>query len=175
MKGFYLSISILASAVCLLAGCTTVVQVPEGASPGVRVRDSMAPNARIRMNSVAIVDKSLQQWDTKQVEYQPAWLSIFSSGNPENEKYSKIAVERTNARRTPTGTVEVWATFRNRTDYPLTIECRSQFFDRQEAPVEGPTAWQRVHLPQQSVGTYKEFSTNVMDVGYYYIEVREAR
>ncbi len=175
MKRFMLSISILASAVSFFVGCTTVVKVSEGASPGVQVRDPMAPNARICMNSVAIVDKSLQQWDTKRVEYQPAWLWIFSGGSPENEKYSKIAVEGTNARRSPTGTVEVWATFRNRTDYPLTIECRSQFFDRQEAPVEGPTAWQRVHLPQQSVGSYKEFSTNVMDVGYYYIEVREAR
>lgn len=175
MRRSILSISMFAWAVCLFAGCMTVVQVPEGASPGVQVRDPMAPNARIRMNSVAIVDKSLQQWETKCVEYQPTWLSIFSGGSPENEKYSKIAVEGTNARRSPTGTVEVWATFRNRTDFPLTIECRSQFFDRQEAPVEGPTAWQRVHLPQQSVGSYKEFSTNVLDVGYYYIEVRESR
>lgn len=175
MNRSILSITIIASAVCLLAGCTTVVDVPEGASPGVQVRDRMAPNARIRMNSVAIVDKSLQYWDTRQVEYQPAWLSIFSGGSPENQKYSKIAVEGTNARRSPTGTVEVWATFRNRTDYTLTIECRAHFFDHQQAPVEGPTAWQRVHLPQQSIGSYNEFSTNVMDVGYYYIEVREAR
>ena len=175
MERIILSISIFVSAVCLFAGCTTVVKVPEGASPGVQVRDSMAPHAKIRMNSVVILDKSLQQWDSNRVEYQPAWLSIFSYNNPENEKYSKIAVEGTNARRSPTGTVEVWATFRNRIDYPLTIECRSHFFDRQEAPVEGPTAWQRVYLPQQSIGTYKEFSTNVMDVGYYYIEVREAR
>jgi hypothetical protein len=175
MKRSILSAVILASAACLFAGCATVVDVPEGAAPGVQVRDPMAPNARIRMNSVAIVDKSLQRWNTKVVEYQPAWLSIFSLGRPENQKYSKITVEGTNARRSATGTVEVWATFRNRTDYPLAIECRTQFFDREEAPVEGPTAWQRVQLPQQSVASYKEFSTNVMDVGYYYIEVREAR
>lgn len=175
MKSISVLITMFVSSVLVFTGCTTVVHVPEGASPGVQVRDPMAPNAGIRMNSVALVDKSLQQWDTKQIDYQPAWLSIFAGGRPENEKYSKIAVEQSNARRSPTGTVEVWATFRNRTDYPLTLECRSQFFDRQEAPVEGPTAWQRVHLPQQSVATYKEFSTNVMDVGFYYIEVREAR
>lgn len=163
-------------AAVVIGGCTkTIVDAPEGPAPAVRVRDAKAPNARIRMNSVVIVDKHLQRWETKTVSRSPQWLSIFSSGSPENEKYSKIAVERTNARRSPTGTVEAWATFRNRTDYPLTIECRTQFFDRQKAPVEGPTAWQRVYLPQQSVASYKEFSTNVMDVGYYYIEVREAR
>ena len=156
-------------------GCKTVVHISEGPAPGVQVRDERAPQARIRMNTVAIIDKSLQQWDTKSIEYQPAWLSIFSGERPENEKYSKIAVDGTNAGRSPTGTVEVWATFRNRTDYPLTIEGRTQFFDRQEAPVEGPTAWQRVHLPPQSVATYKEYSTKVIDVAYYYIEVREAR
>lgn len=160
----------------LVIGCsTTVVDAPEGPSPGVRVRDSLAPNARIRMNSVVIVDKALQSWETRTITHYPAWLSIFSRGSPENDKYSKIAVENTNARRAQTGTVQAWAVFRNRTDHPLTLECRTQFFDRQKAPVEEPTAWQRVHLPQQSVASYKEHSTHVMDVGYYYIEVREAR
>ena len=64
---------------------------------------------------------------------------------------------------------------RNRTDFPLQIEGRVQFFDESKAPVEGPTAWQRVFLPPQSVATYKESSTNVYDIGYYYIEIREGR
>lgn len=175
MRYLILAFAVLVFCVSLLAGCTRIIDVPEGPSPGVRIRHPDAPNARIRMNSVAIVDKSLQRWNTKRFEYQPDILWIFSRGSPENEKYSKIAVEGTNARRSPTGTVELWAIFRNRTDSPLTIECRSYFFDRQEAPIEGPTGWQRVYLPPQSIGTYKEFSTNVTDVGYYYIEVREAR
>jgi hypothetical protein len=168
MKQFL--VLLLVVIVVITVGCAHVVDVSEGPAPGVR-----NPIVRVRMNSVVIVDKALQRWETRTVTVNPSWLSIFRDGGGENEKYSKIAVERTNARRSPTGTVEVWATFRNRTDHDLTIECRAQFFDRQEAPVEGPTAWQRVRLPQQSVGSYKEFSTNVMDVGYYYIEVREAR
>jgi len=110
------------------------------------------------MNTVNILDKSLQHW----------------AGEPE-EKGGKIAVESTNARRNPTGTLEVWAVIRNRTDGQLQIEGRTQFFDRQQAPVEGPTAWQRVILPPNGVATYKEFSTMVDEPAYYYIEIREGR
>ena len=108
------------------------------------MRDPHAPYATVRLNTVNIIDKSLANWHGK-----------------EDEKYSKIAVEQTNSRRTATGTLEVWATLRNRTDYPLQIEGRSQFFDSDQAPVEGPTAWQSVFLPANSVATYKEFSTKV--------------
>ena len=141
----------------LFAGCTKV-DVREGPAPGVRVDDVRASQAGIKYNSVAIVDKSLQQWYGK-----------------DKEKKSKIAIESTDSRRTPTGTLEAWAVIRNRTDFPLQIEGRVQFFDESKAPVEGPTAWQRVFLPPQSVATYKESSTNVYDIGYYYIEIREGR
>ena len=140
-----------------VTGCEQPL-IPEGAAPGVQVRDPHAPYATVRLNTVNIIDKSLANWHGK-----------------EDEKYSKIAVEQTNSRRTATGTLEVWATLRNRTDYPLQIEGRSQFFDSDQAPVEGPTAWQRVFLPANSVATYKEFSTKVEDVAYYYIEIREGR
>ena len=162
-------------AFAVLAACSTVVDVREGPAPGVRVRHPEAFQARIRMNTVAIVDKSLQTWEQRDMRVEPDWLSIFCNGAPQNTQWSKIAVEATNARRTPTGTVEVWATLRNRTDYPLAIEGRTQFFNRDESPLEGPSGWQRVDLPPQSVGTYKELSTNVTDVGYYYIEIREGR
>jgi len=138
-------------------GCESSA-VREGPAPGVRIRHPAAPYATVRMNTVNILDKSLQDWH----------------GDPE-QKRGKIAVEATNARRTPTGTVEVWATLRNRTDHALQLEGRSQFFDRDEAPVEGPTAWQRVFLPPNGVGVYKERSTKVMEVGYYYVEIREGR
>ncbi len=141
---------------CLI-GCTTT-SVSEGAAPGVQVRDARAPQAAIRLNTVNIIDKSLSNWQ----------------GRPE-AKYSKIAVEQTNSRRTATGTLEVWAVLRNRTDFPLQIEGRTQFFDNYQAPIEGPTAWQRVQLPPNSVATYREFSTRVNEVAYYYIEIREGR
>ena len=155
----------------LVGGCTTDVR--EGAAPGVRVQDSSAPQAGIRYNTVVIVDKSLQNWDGK--VFDPPWLEAISSGPKEENKRSKIAVESTNSRRTATGTLEVWAILRNRTDFPLQIEGRTQFFDAAKAPAEGPTAWKRVSLPPQSVATYKEYSTNVEGISYYYIEVREGR
>ena len=84
-------------------------------------------------------------------------------------------MESTNGRRTPTGTIEVWAVLRNRTDSPLQIEGRAQFFDADRAPAEGPTAWQRVFLPPNGVATYKEASTKVLQIAHYYIEIREGR
>ena len=142
----------IATLVGLTSGCTTV-DIREGAAPGVRV-----PERGIRLNSVVIIDESLQNWDGK------------AKG-----KYGKIAVEATNSRRTETGTLEAWATLRNRTSHPLQLEARTHFLDKTQAPLEGPTAWQRVHLPAKSLASYKECSTLVEGIGYYYIEVREGR
>jgi len=88
---------------------------------------------------------------------------------------NKIIVTSTNARRSPTGTVEAWTMLKNRTQSPLQLEGRVHFYDKSKALLEGPTAWQRIMLAPSSLATYREFSTNVMDVGYYYIEIREAR
>lgn len=104
------------------------------------------PNVGIHYNSVGILDKSL-----------------------------KIAVESSNSKRSPTGTLKVWAVLRNRTDKPMQVEGRTQFFDGDKVPVEDPTAWKRIFLSPQSIGTYSEYSTNVKEVGYYYIEIREGR
>jgi hypothetical protein len=158
-------------ALAMVAGCTTDVR--EGAAPGVQVRDSRAPQAGIRYNTVVIVDKSLQNWDGK--VFDPPWAEAISAGPKEENKRSKIAVESTNSRRTATGTLEVWAILRNRTDFPLQIEGRTQFFDEAKAPAEGPTAWKRLFLPPQSVATYREYSTKVEGIGFYYVEIREGR
>jgi len=155
MHGIKRGALLLVVTVVLLSSCTEV-EVDEGATPGVRVDDPRAPYATVRMNTVNIIDESLQNWE-------------------DEDRRGKIAVESTNSRRTPTGTLEVWAVLRNRTDYSLQIEGRTQFFDRDRVPVEGPTAWQRVFLPPKSVATYREFSTKVREIGYYYIEVREGR
>ena len=154
-----LLLGVAATGAVALTGCQTeTVNVREGPGPGVRVRSGMAPYATIRMNTAVVLDDSLQNWNVGQ-----------------KGKYSKIAVESTNAKRTETGTVKAWAVLRNRTDHPLQIEGRVQFFDEMEAPVEGPTAWQRVHLPANSVATYSENSTDADHVKYYYIEIREGR
>ena len=156
------------TAIVLFAtGCSTV-DIREGAAPGVRV-----PEVGIRYNSVGIIDKSLQDWGGP--VFDPPWSSMFVGGRKERDKKSKIAVESTDAKRTPTGTLEVWTVLRNRTDSPLQIEGRTTFFDAGKAPVEKPSAWQRVMLPPQSVATYRDYSTKTDDVSYYYIEIREGR
>lgn len=88
---------------------------------------------------------------------------------------NKVVVQATTARRTPTGTVEVWARFVNCTDFPLQIEGRTHFLDEGRAPVEPVSAWNRVHLPPRAYGVYSEASTDVHRVRFYFVEVREGR
>ena len=133
-----------------VGGCTQV-PIVEGAQPSMRVQDSRAPNATMQMNRVVIIDRSLQ-----------------------TEESSKLAVERAGASSTPTGTMKVFATIRNRTTFPQQIEARVQFFDANQIPVEGPSPWQRIFLDAQSIGNYVTSSARA-DVAHYYVEIREAR
>jgi hypothetical protein len=132
--------------IMLIAGCNEY-RVKEGSFGPQRVRDPNLPGTQIRWNNVALLDPSI--------------------GN-------KIFVEATNSRRTPTGTLEVWAILRNRTDYDLQLEGRASFYDAAQAPLEGPTAWERIYLPPNATAHYKALSTR-LDIGYYTIEVREGR
>lgn len=134
-----------------LTGCKSV-NVNEGAMPGARVDDDRAPDARLNLDTVVILDKALQ-----------------------DRRAGKIAIENSGARRTATGTLEVYAVIRNRTDHPQQIEARTQFFDDVKAPIEGPTMWQRVYLDPQAVAAYREMSTRVQGISHYYVEIREAR
>lgn len=88
---------------------------------------------------------------------------------------NKIAIEDQGSRRTPTGTLEVWAQVRNRTDFPLQIEGRVQFYDSEQSPLEGPTAWKRIMLPANTIATWKESSVKTSEVAYYFGEIREGR
>lgn len=143
---------LLAGSALLLSGCNQQM-IREGAAPGVRVDDASAPYARPQMNTVVILDPALQQ--------------INGPG--------KIAVESTGARRTPTGTLEVWALLRNRTDYPLQVEGRTNFFDADQAPTDLPTAWKRIYLPPRSIAKYSGASVGVQGITYYMVELREGR
>ncbi len=138
---------LLAVAAFILTACGEHYLVKEGSSAPVRIRDDNLPGTQIRWNNVSLLDKSIA---------------------------NKILVEATNSRRTATNTLEVWALFRNRTDYAQQLEARASFFDASQMPLEGPTAWQRIILPPNANGHYKEFSTNI-NIGYYTIEVREGR
>jgi len=146
---------LLAAAVtttAVLAGCQNDKMNYEGPQPSERVRNDRAPYARVNLDTVVIIDKALQTQDS-----------------------GKLAVERSSARRTPTGTLEVFAVIRNRTDFVQQIELRTQFFDANGAPVEGPTTWKRLILNAQSVNSYTELSINTSAIAHYYVEVREGR
>ena len=151
-KIFFRLLSIATVAV-LGSGCSQQSIITEGAAPAVRVDDPIAPYARPQMNMVVILDPELQAVDGP----------------------GKIAVESTGSRRTLSGTLEVWALIRNRTNYPLQIEGRTNFFDAQQAPSDMSTAWKRIYLPPLSVTTYKAQSLQVYDISYYMVELREGR
>lgn len=126
----------------LNAASCVTYTVDEGAQPGTRV---MTPGTQAALNRVVMLTDGLQQ---------------------------RVAVQRTNADRTDTNTLRVWATFRNRTDFPQQVQARVQFFGPNREPLEGPTAWVPVFLPPNSIGTYRQESAGV-DLAYYYIEVQE--
>lgn len=153
MKRKLIQFASVAAIAALASGCQTGQIIEEGAAPGLRVDDPAAPYARPQMNTVVILDQELQ--------------AINGPG--------KIAVESTGARRTPTGTLEVWALIRNRTDHPLQLEGRTNFFDSQQAPIDQPTAWKRFYLPPLAVATYKGQSTLIHGIQYYMVELREGR
>jgi uncharacterized protein YcfL len=90
------------------------------------------------------------------------------------DDFSKANVEvlKHNARRSSTGTVEIWAQLRNKSSKPIRVECRVQFLDRQQVPVEPFSAWRPVFIQGGSMATYTEISTKVQEVGYYILEIK---
>ncbi len=135
-----------------LTGCVQENYIKEGPAPGISIHNANAPYATLRLNSVAILDRSLQ-----------------------SERSGKLAIESTTSRRTPTDTLEAIAVIRNRTNNQQVIEARVQFFDAAGVPLEGPTAWKRIFLDPNGISAYREFSVRTGDVANYYIEIREAR
>lgn len=123
----------------------------EGPQQSIRVDDDNAPNARLNLDTVVILDKSLQ-----------------------DARSSRIAVERHGARTSPTGTLEAFAVVRNRTDHRQQLEFRATFFDSDGVPIEGPSGWRRIFFDPNMIQGYNEFSTKP-NSQHYYIEIREAR
>ncbi|MEO5373316.1 MAG: hypothetical protein H7840_03435 [Alphaproteobacteria bacterium] len=88
---------------------------------------------------------------------------------------NKVYVRSINARRTATGTVELWSQIINCTDYPLRAELRTQFYDKSQAPAEPVSAWKRIFLDPRSSSTYRESSLGSDTARYYMVEMREGR
>lgn len=133
-----------------LTGCNTTSK--EGATPGARIRDPNAPNAQILFNQVVFLDPTLTDF----------------KGD------GRIATENQGARRTPTNNLEVFAVFRNRTNFDQQLQVRARFFDSDQVPLGDATGWERLFLSPLSVGNYKTQSLSP-SAAYYLIEVREAR
>lgn len=88
---------------------------------------------------------------------------------------NKIFVRAANARRTATGTVEVYSQVVNCTDYPLQAEARTQFYDAAQTPSEPVSAWKRFALPPRTSNMYQESSISTQNAAYYMIELRETK
>lgn len=124
---------------------------------------SVKPNpnpAPIQMDSVVVIDKSLQDK-----------IVIRPFGNQARD-YNKILVEEAGTARTATGTLEVWVMLRNLTDHPLTLRAHTRFFDDNRRPLEEYSSWQQVQIAPKGSATYKELSTSQAATRYY-IEVQE--
>lgn len=158
-----LSLIVMSLVMMTLSGCL-VIKTQEGATTGESVKHSSGESVGMKMNTVAILDKELQRW---------RMFEETADGSIHHTTVGKIAVESSGAKRNETGTLKVWAVLRNRTDYNLQVEVRVQFFDEYKVPSEGPSSWQRMVLPANSVTAYKENSLGMNELKYYYIEVRE--
>ena len=86
----------------------------------------------------------------------------------------KLTVESSGVRRSATGTLEVWAVLRNRTDYDLQAEGKTQFYDNGQAPLTDQSAWKRVYIPANGTSVYRESSLNQL-AEHFIVEVREGR
>jgi hypothetical protein len=148
-----------AIAAVLLAGCATPEPAPicnmsaiaaqrQLAAVPSNVPDGTSPLLEMPLNSVSITDYMIIE---------------------------KIYTRTVNARRTPTGTVEVYAQIINCTDFPLNIEARTQFYDAGQAPSEQVSAWRRMPLPARTSNTYREMSIGTKQAQYYMVEVRETK
>jgi len=89
-------------------------------------------------------------------------------------KVVKVTTERFGAKKTETGMLRAWAVLKNRTDYALQVEGRVIFFDQDLLPIDDVTAWKRMYLPANGIGTYRDTSIS-FDAAHYMIELREAR
>jgi hypothetical protein len=91
-----------------------------------------------------------------------------------NRKIVKVTTERQGSKKSPTGTLRAWAVLKNRTDHDLQVEGRIIFLDNTLLPLDDTTAWKRMYIPANGIGTYRDSSMS-FDASHYIIELREGR
>ena len=153
-------------------GCATT-------DPCVNILQEKQLEPGVQMNSVNIIDTSLYYEMVGATYCDGVRVGAPTTAEAAAQQGTvaryKVTVEQNESHRTPTGTMEVLTILRNHTNFPLQIEGRSQFYDRNQSPVENMSAWQRVQLPPKSIGTYKTVSNKRDEVEFFYIEIREGR
>jgi len=138
----------LVAALSLTVGCVT----NEGPSRA----ENVSP-VDVQLNTVNILSDSLHQT-----------TNIFGGA----KHRGKIEIDRTHVTTTGNGLPQVIVVIRNRSDHPLQVEGRTTWFDPAGIPVDGPSAWQRIFLPPNSVNSYQENSISNRATQYY-VEIRE--
>jgi len=156
----YLTILIVFfSASILLSGC--VYSVHEGPTYGEQVVDG-AGLRKFKLDAVAILDDELQVWE----------YIDYNDSNKHSTK-SKISVVNLGKTKLSTNNYEVFTTITNRTDYPISLSIRTQFYDKNNVSIENPSQWQKLFLSQNSVLTYKEKSLS-NNVEHFLIEIKQS-
>lgn len=148
-----LTLMVIFAGTLLLAGCVTTGQ-PYTKSETVAQR-----TAELEFNRVVFVDYNLNRTSVNRL-----------TGAETN--IARVSVENQGIERTATGTSQVWVVLRNHTDYPQQLEARTQFFSASGRPTDAAPAWQRIHLPANSVATYEELSVTTGDL-HYLVEIKE--
>lgn len=137
-----------------LTGCVSTQAPPQVIAP-------------VQMNSVIYTDKSLNEVKTLRI-FESTFDTSFFVHN------LKVSVQKQGIKASPTGTAEAWVMLKNHTEQNINIQGRVQYFDQSQAPSEAVSAWQRVFIPANGSGVYKELAIN-QDSTYYQIEFREGR
>jgi uncharacterized protein YceK len=150
MKARYLFLSLMTAGL-VLAGCQSATMSKE---------EHKQRTAKTEYNTVVFTDYDLNR--------------EFSGGLAGPDNVIRISVENHGITRTDTGTSQVWAVFRNHTDYNYMLEARTSFFAESGMPVDAEPVWQRVSVPANGTATYKEKSVTT-DRLKYRVEVRQAK
>lgn len=93
---------------------------------------------------------------------------------PTSRSVVKVTTERFGSTQLAMGNLQAYAVIKNRTDYDLQLEVRVQFLDWEAIPLDDVTAWTRLYLPANGVGTFRESSLS-QEAKHFMIEIREGR
>ncbi len=113
-----------------------------------------------RYNTVNIIDDALQTTQERR--------------NGSTHISTKLVVEGYGSTPTATGGREVWAVLRNLTDFQQNLEARVTWYDENERPVDGPSAWTRIFVTANGAETFRSLSVTPGATAFY-VEIRELK